>query len=200
MRADQPDGPASHQVRLRDGTEVVIRPYRPIARKDIDKAYADLSPESRYHRFLAVVPHLTDAMLHHLVDEIDGVHHIALVMVRLPEGGPESIIGIGRIIRYPHVPASADVAVTIRDQWQGRGAATALLEALLQHRPDGVTRIVTLVAADNPAALAMLRRLGDLHATSAGPDTLDVTVDLGGAPGPSSPHRGSPGSDAGECR
>jgi hypothetical protein len=63
------------------------------------------------------------------------------------------------------------------------------LEALLRHRPDGVTRIVTLVAADNPAALAMLRRLGDLHATSAGPDTLDVTVDLGGAPRPSTSAR-----------
>jgi RimJ/RimL family protein N-acetyltransferase len=184
MRADQPDDPASHQVRLRDGTDVVIRAYQPIPRKDIDKAYADLSPESRYHRFLAVVPHLTDAMLHHLVDEIDGVHHIALVMVLLPDRGPESIIGIGRIIRYPHDPASADVAVTIRDEWQGRGAATALLEVLLHHRPAGVTRIVTMVAADNPAALAMLRRLGDLHSTPAGPDTLDVTVDLVPTPDP----------------
>ncbi|HEU4546485.1 MAG TPA: GNAT family N-acetyltransferase [Microlunatus sp.] len=171
--------PAEHHVRLRDGTDVVIRPFQAIPRKDIDKAYAGLSPQSRYHRFLAVVPRLTDEMLHHLVDEIDGVNHIALVVVRSPDRGPESIIGIGRIIRYPHEPTRADVAVTIRDEWQGRGAATALLEALMQHRPDGVDEIVTSVAADNPAALAMLQRLGEFRATPAGIDTLDVTVKIG---------------------
>lgn len=168
----------NHRVRLRDGTDVVIRPYEPIPRTSIDEAYAGLSPESRYHRFLAVVPHLTNEMHRHLFDEIDGVNHIALVMVRLPDRGPESIIGIGRIIRYPHDPTCADVAVTIRDEWQGRGAATALLEALVQHRPEGVTRIVTVIADDNPAALAMLLRAGNFQTSPAGPDAIEVTVNL----------------------
>lgn len=170
--------PWSQQARLRDGTDVVIRPCQTIPRGDIEKAYAELSPTSRYHRFLAVVPRLTEAMLHHLIDEIDGVNHVALVMVRLPERGPESVVGIGRIIRYPHDPTCADIAVTIRDEWQGRGAATALLGALVQHRPDGVTTIATPVARDNPAALAMLRRLGEFRASPAGRNILDVTVSL----------------------
>lgn len=113
-------------LRLRDGTAVMIRSYQSIPRKDIDEAYSRLSPRSQYNRFLAVVPRLTDTMLHHLIEGIDGSNHIALVLVRLPDRGPQSIIGVGRIVRYPHEPTSADVAVTIRDEWQGRGAATAL--------------------------------------------------------------------------
>jgi RimJ/RimL family protein N-acetyltransferase len=171
-------GEMNQHVRLRDGTNAVIRPYLPIPRKAIEEAYSELSLESRYHRFLTTVPHLTDTMLHHLVDEIDGVNHIALVLVLEPDQGPDSIIGVARIIRYPHEPTSADIAVTVREEWHGRGAATALLEALVRQRPEGVTRIVTLVAVDNEASLAMLRRLGDSHTTATGHGTLDVVVNL----------------------
>ena len=166
------------EVRLRDGTKAVIVPFRPVPRAAVEKAYDELSPESRFHRFLSSAPHLTDAMFHHLVEEVDGVDHIALLLVLEPDEGPESIIGVARIIRYQDDPASADLAVTVRDKWHGQGAATALLAALMRQRPAGVTRIVTAVSADNAAALAMLRRLGTYRAIPAGHGTVKVVVDL----------------------
>lgn len=171
-------GAMDQHVRLRDGTNAVIRPYLPIPRAAIEQAYSELSPESRYHRFLTAAPRLTDTMFHHLVDDIDGVNHVALVLVLQPDEGPDSIIGVARIVRYQDDPTSADVAVTVREEWHGRGAATALLEALMRQRPEGVTRIVTTVAVDNAASLAMLRRLGDSQVTAAGHDTAEVVVDL----------------------
>ena len=170
--------PAGEEVRLRDGTKAVILPFRPVPREVVEKAYDELSPESRFHRFLSSSPHLTDAMYHHLVEEVDGVDHIALFLVLEPDAGPESIIGVARIIRYQEDPTSADVAVTIRDKWHGQGAATALLQALMRQRPAGVTRLVTVVSSDNEAALAMLRRLGASRATTAGHGTVKVVVDL----------------------
>ena len=170
--------PAGEEVRLRDGTKAVILPFRPVPREVVEKAYDELSPESRFHRFLSSSPHLTDAMYHHLVEEVDGVDHIALFLVLEPDAGPESIIGVARIIRYQEDPTSADVAVTIRDKWHGLGAATALLQALMRQRPAGVTRLVTAVSADNEAALAMLRRLGTYRAKPAGHGTVRVVVDL----------------------
>ena len=165
-------------VQLRDGTKAVILPFTPVPRAAIERAYDELSPESRYHRFLSSAPHLTDAMYHHLVEEVDGVDHIALFLVLEPDEGPDSIIGVARIIRYQDDPTSADVAVTIRDTWHGQGAATLLLRALMRQRPAGVTRIVTVVSSDNEAALAMLRRLGSSRATTAGHGTVKVVVDL----------------------
>ena len=166
------------RVRLRDGTKAVILPFRPVPRADVEKAYDELSPESRFHRFLSSSPHLTDAMFHHLVEEVDGVDHIALFLVLEPDEGPESIIGVARIIRYQDDPTSADVAVTIRDKWHGQGAATVLLQSLMRKRPVGITRLVTVVSSDNDAALAMLRRLGSFRATTAGHGTVRVVVDL----------------------
>lgn len=106
----------NQSVRLRDGTNALIRPFRPIPREAIEAAYCELSPESQYNRFLTAVPHLTDTMFHHLGDEIDGVNHIVLVLVLEPDEGPDSIIGVARILRYPDEPTSADVAVTVRDE------------------------------------------------------------------------------------
>lgn len=169
---------SGERVRLRDGTKAVIRPFRPVPRAAIEKAYDELSAESRFHRFLSAAPHLTDSMLHHLVDDIDGVDHIAVLLVLEPDEGPESIIGVARAIRYQDEPTSADVAVTVRDEWHGRGAATSLLAALMRQRPAGVTRIVTVVAVDNAAALAMLQRLGPCRATPTGHGVLEVVVDL----------------------
>lgn len=111
-----------------------------------------------------------------LVDGVDGVEHVALVLVALPRKGDEEVIGLGRLIRHPDRPTAADVAVTVLDEWQGRGAATVLLDALTQRRPEGVTELITQVASDNPASLAMLRRLGALRITGTASGVHDVEV------------------------
>jgi RimJ/RimL family protein N-acetyltransferase len=55
--------------------------------------------------------------------------------------------------------------VTVLDEWQGRGAATALLAALTERCPPGVTDLATQVAVGNAASMAMLRRLGAVRIT-----------------------------------
>jgi RimJ/RimL family protein N-acetyltransferase len=172
------------EARLRDGTRAVVLPLRPEDREAVRRGYEELSPETREHRFLASVPHLTDAMLDHLVGEVDGVDHVALVLAVLDEDDVGRPVGVARMIRYPHRPTAADVAVTVVDAWQGRGVATALLAELVKARPSGVTQVVTTVAADNEASLAMLRRLGPTTATAVGGGVIDVVVDLAGQPDP----------------
>ena len=104
-------------------------------------------------------------MLDHLVDEVDGVDHVALVLVVIGDDHKGVPVGLARMIRYADDPTAADVAVTVVDEWQGRGVATALLAELVRERPEGVTHIVTTVAADNAASLAMLARLGTVAST-----------------------------------
>lgn len=166
------------RVRLRDGTDAMIWPLLPTDREALREEYERLSPDARYHRFLGAVPHLTEELLDRLVDDVDGVDHVALVLFALPDDGPDDPAGIARIVRYADRPTAADVGVTVIDHWQGRGVATALLDALMRHRPVGVTEIVTEVAADNPASLAMLRRLGELTATPSGRGTVEVVVQI----------------------
>ena len=162
---------------LKDGNPGWVWPLLPTHRESLVKAFEDLSPESRRLRFLTPVERLSDSMLHQLVDEVDGVDHIALVV--FVETETEALpIAIGRIVRYPDIHDAADIAVTVRDDWQGRGVATALLSLLVARRPVDVTRIITEVAMDNPASLAMLRHLGPMRLHDTGMGIFDVEINL----------------------
>jgi RimJ/RimL family protein N-acetyltransferase len=181
------------ELRLRDGTPAIVWSLLPSDREALRDAYEHLSPESQLHRFLTPVPHLTEAMLVHLVDEVDGVDHVARVLFVLEEGPDGKVgmpAGVARMIRYAEEPDAADVAVTVSDEYQGRGAASALLAELMRHRLKGVDRIVTEVAADNPASLAMLRRLGPTTVEPDGKNVLNVTIEL-----PPQSEEASDGSD-----
>lgn len=166
------------EVVLRDGTRATISPARREDRELLRVSYESLSPESQFHRFLTAVPHLTDRMLDRLVDDVDWIDHVALVLAVEPEGGPPQKVAIARLIRYDNHPTDADVAVTVLDAWHGLGIATLLLEELMRLRPDGLTRLVTEVAGDNPAAVAMLDRLGATTVTPTSRDSVEVVVDL----------------------
>jgi RimJ/RimL family protein N-acetyltransferase len=165
-------------VRLRDGTAAVVVPLLHANREALHQEYARLSAETRFDRFLSPVPELSDTMLHHLVDDVDGVDHVALVLLVLADDGTELPLGLARIIRYPDDPTAADVAVTVVDEWHGRGVATALLDVLMRHRPRDVERLVTVVRAGNAASLAMLRRLGAAEISPPESGTQHVVVHL----------------------
>jgi RimJ/RimL family protein N-acetyltransferase len=166
------------EVVLRDGTHAFVWPVLPTDRQGLAEGYRRLDAQSRYQRFLTSVPELSRKMLDHLVDGVDGVDHVALVMIAFDEQWHSTAAGVARMIRYRSDPTAADVGVTVAPSFRGRGAATALLRELLHRRPRGVRRIVTEVAVDNVASVRMLQRLGRATLTPAGPDALEVTVEL----------------------
>ncbi len=166
------------ELKLPDGRRAIAWSVMREDREAIREGYEELSTESRYHRFLTGVPHLTDQLLHHLVDEVDGVEHVALVLFVVNDDNEGIPAGIGRVIRYEDDPSAADVAVTVAEEWRGQGVATTLLEELVRQRPVGVTRFATVMAADNPPALKMLQRLGPTTVSDAGDGRIDVVVEL----------------------
>ena len=163
---------------LRDGTPAMIWPLLPTDGEALREAFRWLSAASRRSRFLSELHELDDAMIQRLVDGVDGVHHIALVLVVLPPGGMERPVGVARLIQDPADPATADIAVTVTDDWQGRGVGTVLARALIARRPAAVRRLSTVVDADNHASLALLARAGRLSSGAARRGVVDVTVDL----------------------
>jgi RimJ/RimL family protein N-acetyltransferase len=163
---------------LHEGTPALIWPLLPTDAGTLRDIFRRLSPESRQHRFLQALDQLDDPMIRRLVDTVDGVHHIALVLIVLPSGGEEGPAGVAHLLQDPDDPATADIAVTVVDDWQGRGAGTALLSALMQQRPVAVTRLHTLVAADNRASLALLAGAGCVSSGPAEGGVLDVIAEL----------------------
>jgi len=84
-------------------------------------------------------------------------------------------------VRLRDDPSAADIAVTVDDAWRRRGIGTALLDELLRRRPAGVERLITHVAADNRASLALLARAGKARLSPSTGARYDVEVDLPGS-------------------
>jgi GNAT superfamily N-acetyltransferase len=148
VRATAPD-----TVALRDGSRLAVRPIRPDDKGAIAAGFERLSPESRYRRFFAPLQRLTERDLAYLT-EVDHRDHEAVIGFDAENGDP---VGVARFIRG-RSPEEAEVAVTVVDDWHGRGAATALLERLVDRaRAVGIERFVALVMSDNREALELFR-------------------------------------------
>jgi RimJ/RimL family protein N-acetyltransferase len=163
---------------LRDGTPALIWPLLPTDAETLRDMFRRLSPESRRHRFLQVLDELDEPMIRRLVDSVDGVQHIALLLIVLPADGPEEPVGVARLLQHSDDPAAADVAATVVDEWQRRGAGAALASALMERRPAAVTRLHTVVEADNHGSLALLSQLGQMSSDLPNLGVREVTVEL----------------------
>jgi RimJ/RimL family protein N-acetyltransferase len=162
------------QVVLRDGSAVLIRPVRSTDAPLLTDGFARLSERSRRLRFLGRKNTLTAADLRYYTD-IDHHDHEALGAVDHVRGGG---VGIARYVRDREDPGSAEIAVTIVDDWQGRGLGTELLARLSDRAcQEGIGRFTALVAADNTAVAALLRNSG-AGLVRRGPGTVEYEIDL----------------------
>jgi len=161
-------------VVLRDGLQVQIRPVRGSDAPLLADGFARLSARSRQQRFLSPKHSLSAAELRFLT-EVDHHDHEAIGALSPADGRG---VGIARYIRDPGDPEAAEIAVTIADDWQGRGLGTELLARLSERaRQEGICRFTATIAYGNAAMATLLQNMG---AELAGHDhgTVDYVVDL----------------------
>src|SRR5688572_26301734 len=160
-------------VPLRDGATVLIRPIQPADEALLRRAWERLSPESRYRRFLSPMRRLSASQLRYLTD-VDHHDHEALIAVDASSGEG---LGVARYVRTE--PGTAEFAVTVVDDCQGRGLGSALLELLTgRARDEGISRFGALLLASNEEMLELLRRLGPVRVLSREQGTVTVDVEL----------------------
>jgi GNAT superfamily N-acetyltransferase len=161
---------------LRDGTPVLIRPIRPDDKALLADGFARLSEESRIRRFLAPVAQLSEAMLAYLT-EVDGVDHFAWVAVHADH--PDLGLGVARYVRLKDEPTVAEAAITVVDEYHGRGLGTVLLGLLAARaRENGVTSFRAYVQEENAPMLDLLDELGaSAQRDSPGVLAMDVRLD-----------------------
>ena len=142
-------------VVLRDGS--AVRRPAPLADAPLlADGFARLSDRSRQLRFLTQKKELSPAELRYFTD-VDHHDHEALGALDHADGRG---VGIARYVRHADDAQAAEIAVTIIDDWQGRGLGTELVAQLSERaRAEGIRRFTALVAADNPAMAGLLRNV-----------------------------------------
>ena len=162
-------------IALRNSSRVRIRRLRHSDGQLLLRGFRRLTPESRYWRFLAPTPILSEGTVRYLV-EIDHRNDEALIAVdeQCNEG-----VGVARYVRDPTRPDAAQVAVTVVDDWQGRGLGTLLLEGItMRAREEGVDTFTALMLAGNREMMDLLGRLGAVRVVDRAAGIVEVEVHL----------------------
>jgi RimJ/RimL family protein N-acetyltransferase len=144
--------------RLPGGHPVLIRRIRPDDKELLARGLRELSDLSVQRRFLSPKRRFTQAELRYLT-EVDQHDHVALV-AESPTQPVRSLIGVGRFVRLPEDPTTAEAAIVVGDLWHGMGIGSMLARELAARaRGLGIRRFTATVAGDNVPAQRLLHKL-----------------------------------------
>jgi ribosomal protein S18 acetylase RimI-like enzyme len=175
--------PFCRQAVLRDGTPVRIRLAHPDDEAKVMAAFGKLDKESVYTRYFSFKKELSSADLA-LLYANDGQKRVALV-VMLGAGAEEiAIAGCSYVVEAtPAGKLAAEVAFTVEEDYQGRGIAGMLLDALAGiAREHDIDWLAADVLASNAAMLAVFRRSGLPLETRREGGVIHLAMDLHAKP------------------
>ncbi|MEU9932111.1 MULTISPECIES: bifunctional acetate--CoA ligase family protein/GNAT family N-acetyltransferase [Streptomyces] len=167
-------------VVLRDGGTARIRPITTDDAERLVSFYEQVSDESKYYRFFAPYPRLSDRDVHRFT------HHDYVDRVGLAVTIGGEFIGT---VRYDRIndqgraasaPADeAEVAFLVQDAHQGRGVASALLEHIAAvARERGIRRFAAEVLPANNKMIKVFRDGGYTQRRSFEDGSVHLTLDL----------------------
>ena len=152
---------------LRDGRKYTVRPLHPHDAEMLQTLVRNLSPESRYFRFVSSMRELSDRMLAKFT-LIDYDREMALVAiyrerVLLEEGGfneTEKIIGVSRYVTNPD-KSTCEFSLLVADDFAGQGLGSRLMLSIIDvARSRGLAYIEGLVLNNNHNMIKLMRSLG----------------------------------------
>ena len=153
-------------ARLRDGTEIRLRPLRPEDEPLLHDLVAHMSPEDLRLRFFAAVRGLSHAVAARL-SHID--YDRAMALLAEKDG---VALGVARFFADSD-RRRAEFAIAVRSDWKGHGLGYLLMTRLIVvAREWRIGELVGQVLRENRPMLAMCRELGFTVAT----DPTDASV------------------------
>ncbi len=164
------------EMKLRDGTPVLIRCLEPGDGHLLEIGLEHLSPQSRYRRFFRPMTKLPEALLKRFT-EIDHTSHEAVGALDMSSTEPDPL-GVARYIRLDNDDTAAEVAVTVVDSHQGQGLGTILLACLACRAiENNFGGFVAVVLQDNSGMLELFKQL-DAKIEMSGAGEVEVRIPI----------------------
>ena len=136
----------THQL-LDDGTQITFRSIRPTDEPKVRDLFYALSQQTIYYRFMREMQTIPHQQVRDFV-YVDHRNDVAIVGT-LPAPDGEEFIAIGRYYLDPKTN-QAEVAFTVKDQWQNRGIGTFMLKFMTDiARRNGISGFTAEVLRDN---------------------------------------------------
>jgi GNAT superfamily N-acetyltransferase len=121
------------------------------------------------------MPELREDAVRYLTD-VDHHDHEAIIAVDEETGEG---IGVARYVRHSERRDAAEIAVTVIDDWQGRGVGTLLVEVLsARAREEGIESFTALMLAANSDMMDMLSHLGPVRIVDQQAGTVEIEMPI----------------------
>jgi len=144
--------------RLKDGTEVTLRPIKPEDEPEELDFIRGLSTETSRFRFFQIIKDLPHEALVRFCN-IDYDREMAII-AETREGDRTVQIGVSRLITDPG-KKRGEFAVVIADKFQSRGLGTKLVDMLIEFaREKGLDTVYGTVMSENIKMIQLCEKLG----------------------------------------
>lgn len=144
--------------RLKDGTEVILRPIRPEDEQIEYEFIKGLSEETSRFRFFRVIKDLSHEDLVRFCN-IDYDREMAII-AELREGDKKKEIGVARLITEPG-KKRGEFAIVLADKYQGKGLGTKLMDMLIEIAQEkGLESIYGIIMRENKKMLRLAQKMG----------------------------------------
>ncbi len=143
-------------LQTRDGVALRVRPADHADEAAIATFFSGVSADDRRFRFLNAAPELTASQIHALAESDHHHHENILAFVE----GSDDIVAIATLAA--DAPReTAEVAISIRSDYRGRGIGWSLLDHVAELAKSwGVTRLQAIENRENHAAIQLEREKG----------------------------------------
>ncbi len=158
-----PLGQGSVTVTSRRGRAVHIRHITAEDAARLVDLFNHLSPETRRMRFFSPRIDTPDDVLWPEAVRLADINPLveAALIATVPEDGQEHAVGVARLIREAEGGPQAEVAIVLRDDYQGEGLGTMLFDLLVQVAlVRGLKRLWAVSLAENEAFHRLVRNSG----------------------------------------
>lgn len=143
---------------LKDKSRAFLRPLKLTDEPLVRELFYQLSAQSVHYRFFRMIKSMPHQQLQELL-RVD--YENDMVLVVLTSNAPDAAaVAIAHYRREPHSNL-AEAAFLVRDDWQGKGVGTALMQALVEAaRRNGIAGFTADVLLENHGMLRIFHRCG----------------------------------------
>ncbi len=177
--------PSQHvsQWKMKDGSEITIRPIRPEDEPLMVEFHGTLSDRTVFLRYFASMSLRRRVEHDRLVRICFAGYDREMVLVgeyKDPATGKHRILGVGRLNKS-RTNSEGEVAVLVADQYQRQGLGTELLRRNIQiAREEKLTRLYAEILRDNIAMEKVFQRLGFNFHMHGDSESTTATLELTG--------------------
>jgi acetyltransferase len=163
-------------VKLKDGTEVLLRPIKPedeLLWLDMFQTFSQETVRFRFFRILKDTPH----EMRTRYCNIDYDREIAIV-AEVKEKDKRRFLGVTRVILKPGSTDEAEYALVVTDKWQRLGLGSEFIDYTIEIAKDkGVKKLYGVVLKDNVPMLTLCREK-NFKISEGDPGEYKVEYDL----------------------